>query len=63
MKQLSSGFFHQVQKLSDEQKFDMYMKVPHEDLVRMHIALEKHIPQPHIEIQKKRNSQFANRGK
>lgn len=31
----------QVVKMTDEEKFEMYMKVPHEELVRMKIEEEK----------------------
>lgn len=33
----------QIVELTDEEKFDMYMKIPHEELVRMKIEEEKHI--------------------
>ena len=35
--------FLQVVELTDEEKFDMYMKVPHEELVRMKIEEEKYV--------------------
>ena len=35
--------FFQVKDMTDEEKYDMYMKVPHEDLVKMKIAEEKYI--------------------
>lgn len=35
--------FFQVKDMTDEEKYEMYMKVPHEDLVKMKIAEEKYI--------------------
>lgn len=35
----------QVVKMSDEEKFEMYMNTPHEDLVRMKIEEEKYVEQ------------------
>ena len=35
--------FLQVVELTDKEKFDMYMKVPHEELVRMKIEEEKYV--------------------
>lgn len=33
----------QLQKMTDEEKFEMYMKVSHEDLVKMKIEEEKYV--------------------
>lgn len=33
--------FYQVKDMSDEEKFDMYMKTPHEELVKMKIEEER----------------------
>ena len=35
--------FLQIKELTDKEKFDMYMKVPHEELVRMKIEEEKYV--------------------
>lgn len=35
--------FFQVKDMTDEEKYEMYMKVPHEELVKMKIEEEKYI--------------------
>lgn len=42
MEKIGQNFF-QVKDMTDEEKYEMYMKVPHEDLVKMKIAEEKYI--------------------
>ena len=35
--------FYQLKEMTDEEKYEMYMKVPHEDLVKMKIESEKYM--------------------
>ena len=39
---MNANFIQQVE-MSDDEKFDMYMKLDKEEIIRMHIELEKHI--------------------
>ena len=44
--------FVQVVEMTPEEKFEMYMKVPHEDLVRMKIEEERVLNQLEKELKK-----------
>ena len=35
--------FYQVKEMTDDEKYDVYMNVSHEDLVKMKIAEEKYV--------------------
>ena len=49
----------QVVEMTDEEKFEMYMKVPHEDLVRMKIEEERVLNQLEKELEKYRNNNYT----
>lgn len=41
----------QVQKMTDEEKFKMYMDIPHEDLVRMKIEEERVLEEVEMQLE------------